>query len=112
MEHSTPLKTFNRRSFISISMFMAGICLPFSGLMNHRLQLVGMTAERHFWMSVHNSAAILFLIMAIIHIIYNRRMLMKYLKAAGHIAISREALAAIALVVILVGLFSMHAFHV
>lgn len=105
-------KSFNRRAFVSIAMFLSGLCLPFSGFMNHRLQFETLTVERHFWMTVHNVAAILFAIFTIIHISYNWKVLIHYANKAKEITISKEAVAALTLVIIIVGLFSLHAFHI
>jgi len=105
-------KSFNRRAFVSIAMFLSGLCLPISGIMNHKLQLEPLTVERHFWMSVHNSAAILFTIFVILHLSYNWRVLINYANRAKEITISKEAVAAFTLVIIITGLFSSHAFHV
>jgi hypothetical protein len=58
MEQELKKKPFNKRAFISIAMFLAGICLPISGIMNHRLQFEPLTVERHFWMSVLNNSGI------------------------------------------------------
>ena len=104
-------KKFNKRAFITIAMFISGLMLPFSGLKNHSLQFETLTTARHFWMTVHNVAAILFILFIIIHISYNWRILVKYSKNVGTIIISKEALAAIVLVIFIVGLFSMHALH-
>jgi hypothetical protein len=79
--------------------------------MNHRLQFEQLTVERHFWMSVHNSAAILFTILAVIHVSYNWLSLINYMKKAKVVFIRKEALAAIALVIVILGLFSSHVFH-
>ena len=109
MEQKSKNKTFNKRAFVSVVMFLAGLCIPVSGLMNHNLQLEPMTVQRHFWMSVHNSAAILFAVFALIHIFYNWRVLVHYLKKVKEISISKEAITAFALVMIIVGLISSHA---
>ncbi|NTW32590.1 MAG: DUF4405 domain-containing protein [Bacteroidetes bacterium] len=112
MEKDIKKKPFNKRAFISIAMFTSGLCLPFSGIMNHNLQFETLSVERHFWMSVHNMAAVLFVIFAILHISYNWRALMSYAKKAKEIFISKESLAAIALVIVIVGLFASHTYHV
>ena len=112
MEQESKKKPFNKRAFVSTVMLLTGLCLPVSGFMNHTLQFEPLTFERHFWMSVHNSAAILFTIFAIIHVLYNWRALLHYMKKIKEISISREALTAFFLVVVIVGLISSHAFHV
>ena len=105
-------RSFNKRAFISIALFLSGLCLPFSGIMVHTLQFEQLTVERHFWMSVHNTAGILFVIFAILHISYNWRSLLNYAKKAKEMFISKEALIAIVLVIAMVGLISSHVFHV
>ena len=62
-------------------------------------------------MSVHDMAAILFTISVVIHVYYNWHSLIKYINNAKNIKISREAIAAILIVLVIVGLFSSHALH-
>jgi hypothetical protein len=112
METNSTSRPFNRRAFISIGMFLSALTLPLSGLMNHRLQFDAFTAQRHFWMSVHNSSAILFSILAVWHIALNWRPLLHHARQAAGAFLSREALLAILLVVLLVGFVSSHALHV
>jgi len=112
MEQEFKKKSFNKRAFISIATLMSGLCLPFSGIMNHQLQFERLSMERHFWMTFHNISAILFVIFAIIHISYNWRALINYSRKAKEMFISKEALAAFALVVVIVGLFASHVLHV
>lgn len=111
MEQITKRKSFNKRAFISTALFISGIILPFSGLMNHILQFETKTLDRHFWMSVHDIAGILFLIFAILHISFNWKLLKGYAKKAKEMFISKEVLTAIAVVIVIVGLFSSHVFH-
>ena len=105
-------KPFNKRAFISTALFTSGLFLPISGLMNHLLQFEGLTFARHFWMSAHNISGILFVIFSILHISYNWRALINHVKKVRDVIISKEALIAIMLVIIIVGLISSHAFHV
>lgn len=112
MEKELGKKGFNSRAFVSVAMFLSGLCLPISGIMNHRLQFEILSAERHFWMSVHNMAALLFSIFAILHIIKNWRVLVHYAQKARNLSVSKEAVSAFVLVIAIVGLFSLHAFHV
>lgn len=104
-------KTFNRRAFTAIVIFLSGLSLPLSGLMNHQMQYEPLSNQRHFWMAMHNSAAILFIIFVIVHIWYNWRTLIVYARKAKALSVSKELLAAFILVLILVGLFSLHALH-
>ncbi|MCK9423228.1 MAG: DUF4405 domain-containing protein [Bacteroidales bacterium] len=112
MEQNVKKKPFNRRAFISTALLISGLCLPFSGIMNHVFQFEKLTVERHFWMSVHDIAGILFVIFSILHISFNWRTLLNYAKKAKEMFISKEALAAIVLVIIIVGVISSHALHI
>ena len=105
-------KPINKRAIISTALFTPGLFLPISGLMNHVLQFEGLTIARHFWMSVHDISGILFVIFSILHISYNWRALVNYVKKVKDIIISKEALIAIILVFLIVGLFSSHTFHI
>ncbi len=112
MEQVVKKKRFNKRAFISTALFVSGLSLPFTGFMNHSLQFDKLYIARHFWMSAHDIAGILFVIFAILHISYNWKMLLNYAKKAKEKFISKETLTAIALVIIVVGLISSHAFHI
>ena len=112
MNSTIERKPFNWRAFSSIAMFLSVLGLPISGIMNHNLQFEQFSPERHFWMSVHNISAILFVVFAIIHITLNWRSLVHYMHKVKGAVISREALTAIAVVVFIVALFSSHALHV
>jgi len=112
MNTITQKKQMNKRAFVSVAMFVSLMGLPVSGFMNHQLQFEPFTQGRHFWMSVHNVSAILFVVFALIHIVYNWRILKHYAQKAKERAISREAFMAIVLVVFIVGMISSHAFHV
>ena len=112
MEKISKKRSFNKRAFASMVMLITGIILPISGIKNHNLQLEPMTSERHFWMSVHNMSGLLFIIFAILHISYNWRTLLHYVTKLKKISLSKEMVAAFVLVVFVVGLFSLHAFHV
>ena len=105
-------KPFNKRAFVSISMFSSGMILPLSGIMNHRLQLETLSSQRHFWMSVHNSATTLFLGSLLCHLAYNWRAMMGYIRRSKVAFVSKETLYALLLVMFVVALFSSHVFHV
>lgn len=104
--------SFNHRSFISVGMFTTALFLPISGVMNHQLQFEGLTMQRHFWMSVHNTSAILFCIFIFFHLKYNWKSMISHLRRITEFRINREAILAILLVILVIGLFSAHAFHV
>jgi len=104
--------SFNRRSFVSVGMFTSALFLPISGVINHQLQFDELTMHRHFWMSVHNSAAILFCIFIIFHLKYNWKSMINHMRRITEFRINKEAMLATLLVISLIGLFSAHAFHI
>ncbi len=104
-------KPFNKRAFISTALVTSGLFLPITGLMNHLLQFEGLTFARHFWMSVHDIAGIVFILFSILHISYNWRALINYIKKVKDVFISKEALMAVILVIAVIGLISSHTFH-
>lgn len=104
-------KAFNKRAFISVGMLISGFILPFSGFLNHVLQFEFLTLERHFWMTVHNTSAILFIVFALFHLSYNWRVFWTYLNNKKTLLLKRESVFAMIFVIALVGLFSLHVFH-
>ncbi len=105
-------RQFNKRAFVSVALCISGLILPFSGIMNHELQFAGLTVARHFWMSVHNMSAMLFVGFLIAHLSFNWKALVHYVRSMKGIVISRETIAAVATVAIVVGLFASHALQV
>ena len=85
-------KPFNKRAFISTALFVSGLILPFSGYMNHILQFDVLSFEKHLWMSVHNVAGILFAIFVILHVSFNRGVLLNYAKKAKKKFVSKETI--------------------
>jgi len=110
--HEVVKKGFNFRAFASVGMCMSLLFLSVSGIMNHQLQFNTLTVDRHFWMSVHNMAALLFILFIVIHLVYNWRLLIHYVEKIQGIRIRKEAVLAILLVLVIVGMFSSHVFHI
>lgn len=104
-------RNFNKRAFISSVMFISGLGLPFSGYMNHILGFSGMNVSRHAWMSVHNVLGLLFVAFALWHIVLNWKVMKNYFRKVTGVILSRETVYAFSLVLICVGFFVLHAFH-
>lgn len=102
---------FNHRAFTSIGMFLSGIGIPFSGLMNHLTGFDPLTVERHLWMSVHNMLGLFFVIFSVWHIKLNWKPLKNHIKKAAVFFISREAAYAVTLIAFFLMLIIIHAFH-
>ncbi len=111
MDIAVSKKPLNKRAFVSLTLFISGAFLPVSGLINHQLAFGPMTPERHFWMSVHNVAAILFTLAAIAHIVMNWRVLGHYARKVQGVVVSKEAAMAALTVFGTVALIASHAFH-
>jgi hypothetical protein len=73
-----------------------------------------MSQLRHAAMAVHNFASIIFLVAAIIHIIYNLKPIKQYIVNKAHMLpqLKREAIIAFIITTVLILLFASHAFHV
>ena len=69
---------------------------------------------RRLAMSIHNLSAIIFLSSCVIHLIANRKALVKYAanKTSEYIHLKREVFFALVFVFGVVGLFAMHVFHI
>jgi cytochrome b subunit of formate dehydrogenase len=107
--------SLNKRSLNVLIMFFSFLLLPFSGVVIHSTHEVSEGEPlRHFAMSVHNLSAIIFLCSCMLHLFANRKALAKYLseKTTEYSGFKREAVLALLFVLVLVGLFSSHAFHV
>jgi uncharacterized iron-regulated membrane protein len=111
MEQVVKKKPFNKRAFVSTALFVSGLILSFSGYMNHILSFDTLSFDKHLWMSVHNVVGILFAIFVLLHITFNWSVLLNYAKKAKEKFVSKETITAVALVIIVVCLFSSHVFH-
>jgi len=108
-------QSLNKRQLNVLIMLFSFALLPFSGMMIHSTHgLAERELIRHFAMSVHNLSAIIFLTTAVIHLVTNRKALLKYItaKTNEYTGLKREALVAFIFVMGLVGLFAMHSLHV
>jgi hypothetical protein len=105
----------NIRSLNVMIMLFSFLMLPWSGILIHKTH--GMEEReliRHLAMTVHNVSAIIFLTSCILHIIANRKALVRniYTKTKEYGQFKREALIALAIVIGIIGFISMHVFHV
>ncbi len=95
-------------------MLFSFLCLPFSGIPLHYVRGGELSTLEHWLMSVHNMAATIFVIAAITHLALNWKALSRYMveKTVELFAFKREMIIGLVVVIILVGIFSSHAFHV
>lgn len=106
-------KRLNARAFTVMMMVFSGLGLPLTGVVNHAYGFAPLSVERHAWMSAHNALGVLFALFSIWHIVLNRRAVWNHVRSTvSRIpAMSREAMVAVAVVVITLLLFVGHAFH-
>ncbi len=82
-------KRFQPRVFTALSLFATGLILAFTGIICYlkppsriaewiNWRFLGL--EKHFWEALHTVFALLFVITALTHIIYNRRALRAYMR--------------------------------
>jgi hypothetical protein len=106
-------KLFNLRGFVILTATVTGLGLPITGLANHLHQMDPIISFwRHAWMSAHNILGVLFMASTVLHAIFNRRILLNYVR--GHAArpgIGREAVGAIVFVAAMLFVVVGHTFH-
>lgn len=105
-------KKFNMRAFASAGLIISGLSMPFTGLMNHLTGFDGITASRHFWMTVHIIPCILFTIFSFIHIILNRHSIWNYINLFKKAITKKEVVLAFSIVIFITALFASHTFLV
>jgi hypothetical protein len=91
----------NKRAFVSCGLFLCGLGLPFSGLMNHILAFGPPNVEKHIWMSVHNVLAVMFVFYAAFHISFNWKSLIKYFRNYSIRIFSKELVLASVLIFVM-----------
>jgi len=104
---------FNLRAFATLGVLFSGLGLPVTGIANHVYQFESLSTVRHAWMAAHNSLGLLFVVFCIWHVALNRKALLNHIRAfAVRVPMmSREAIAAVAVVALVLFLFVSHAFH-
>ncbi|PKN19503.1 MAG: hypothetical protein CVU71_08345 [Deltaproteobacteria bacterium HGW-Deltaproteobacteria-6] len=102
------------RALASMALFCAGVWLVPSGIALHVASHDGATMWRHLFMTMHNTAALLFLIAAVVHVVMNRKVLTHYVNAkiGEYMRFKRELLIAVLGVSGFVFLLASHALHI
>lgn len=106
-------KGFNTRALVSMALFCAGAWLVPSGIALHFASHGGVTRWSHLFMTMHNTASLLFLIAAVFHVIFNWKVLTHYVsaKTGEYIQFKREMLIAVLGVSVMVLFVASHALH-
>jgi hypothetical protein len=107
-------KRLNRRALVVLLMFFSAVVLPPSGIALHLTDASHVQTARHILMTIHNTAAIIFLSSMSVHLAMNWRGILRYIisGSTGYMMLRREAMAAAIAVVGIVGLALSHVFHV
>jgi len=105
---------FNIRALASMALFCAGVWLVPSGIALHVASHDGATKWSHLFMTMHNTASLLFLIAAVVHVIMNWKVLTHYVNAKGgeYMRFKRELLIAVLGISGFVILVASHALHI
>ena len=104
----------NIRALASVALLCAGVWLVPSGIALHFASHDGATKWSHLFMTIHNTASFLFLIVAVVHVIMNWKALTHYVnaKVGEYMRFKRELLIAVLGVSAFVMLVAFHAFPV
>jgi hypothetical protein len=102
------------RALASMALFCAGVWLVPSGIALHVASHDGATRWSHLFMTMHNTASLLFLIAAVVHVILNWKVLTHYVnaRAGEYVRFKRELLIAVLGVSGFVLLVASHALHI
>ena len=103
-------KSFNRRKFVSVSLFLTLIVLVITGVLIQVFENFEEGLAIHFFTALHVLTGLGFAIFAVLHTIMNWKALKSYIRAKGAGIISREALWAF-FVGVLIMLTLFFAFH-
>lgn len=101
------------RALASMVLFCAGVWLVPSGVALHFASHDGTTMWSHLFMTMHNTASLLFLMAAVAHVILNWKVVTHYVnaKVGEYVRFKRELLIAALGVPVLVLLVASHALH-
>lgn len=113
-EKSTRRAGISARALASLALFCAGAWLVPSGIALHVALHDGATRWSHLFMSMHNTASLLFVTAAVVHVTLNWKVLTHYVSArvGEYVRFKRELLIAVLGVSGLVLLVASHALHV
>ncbi len=101
------------RALTSLSLACAGAWLAPSGIALHFAADSATPTIAHLFMSLHNTAAFVFLVVGAVHVWLNRRAMVQYIrsKLAGVVRLRRELIIAVVGVSGVVWLVAAHGLH-
>lgn len=92
----------NKKAFVSCGLFLTGFGLPVVAIINHFLFLKPFTIQRNIWLSVNDVLAVLFIFFAVLHISFNLKSFLRYLRTYSFKKISKELVLASVLIMMLI----------
>jgi hypothetical protein len=103
-------RKINGRAVASLFMLFSFISLVPSGIALHIAADGGFKTAEHITMTIHNASALIFLISAVIHIVFNWKITLSYMKAktTGYRKFSKETIIAILGVIVLLSIALLH----
>jgi uncharacterized membrane protein len=110
-ERPTSERRWNHRAFVVLGAALSGLALPITGLADHAARQPLSSDAAAGWALVHTSLGIMFVAFCTWHVVLNRRALLRYLrgKAAARGVPTKEVVAALALVGIVMAVTVTHA---
>ncbi len=100
------------RSLVALTLLCAGVWLVSSGIALHAVSYDGAIWRSHLFMSIHNTASLLFIAAAVVHVTLNWKVLTHYTKAGEYARFKRELLIAVLAVSGLVLFAASHVFYI
>lgn len=95
---------WDQRRFVSCSALVLGLALPVTGVGNHLARHSSAPHVGAGWVVAHVTVGALFVFFLAWHVVLNRRALLRYLRGKVGVLPSREALAALVLIGVVLAL--------
>lgn len=94
-------KSFNRRKFVSVSLFLTLIILVITGMLIQVFESFEEGFSIHFFTAVHVLTGLIFAVFAVLHTIINWKSLKSYIKSRS-VYISKEAIWSLLVIMIVI----------
>jgi heme A synthase len=111
---SSQAGTLNRRAITALTMLCSFVLLLPSGIIMHFVADEPSLLLRHAVMTIHNTCSLIFVVAALVHIVFNWKSIVHYTRAktTEYIVFKKEMLISAVIVLGLVLFLLQHVFHV
>ncbi len=99
-------RKFDKRAFASIGLFVTSLFLPVSMLLRHSPILDRLEHSQQLFTAIHSASGIVFVFFFSLHLIFNWKVLKKYLSGGGSSLLRSEVFASAVFVLFVIALFS------